>query len=226
MGPGGGTAGPGGGKAGPGGGRKTARGRPRSELARQAILAAAAELLLSRGVTAVSMDEVAELAGVSKATIYRWWPSKETLALEALYEEWADPEREPPDTGNLHADLLALLLPWIVRVGDRPYGRIVGALLTEARTDPTFGAVYRERFVEPRRAKARTIFQRALARGEIPLGADAEAAIDLLYGALYHRLLHGHAPLTQEFAETVVGIVVAGLKGIQEHLSRTDRVRL
>src|SRR5215469_13605817 len=137
--------GPGGGTAGPGGGRKTARGRPRSELARQAILAAAAELLLSRGVTAVSMDEVAELAGVSKATIYRWWPSKETLALEALYEEWASPDREPPDTGTLSADLLALLLPWIERAGDRPYGSIVGALITEARTNPRFGAIYRER---------------------------------------------------------------------------------
>ena len=110
------------------------------------------------------------------------------------------------------------------RAGGRPaFGRIVGARVTEARTDPTFGAAYRERFVEPRRAKARTILHRALARGEIALGTDVEAAIDLLYGALYHRLLHGHAPLTQEFAETVVGIVVAGLKDIQEHLSRTDR---
>lgn len=200
-----------------------ARGRPRSEPARQAILAAAAELLLSRGVTAVSMDAVAGLAGVSKATIYRWWPTKETLALDALYDEWADPDLEPPAAGSLRADLLALLLPWIGRVGDLPYGRIVGALITKAWTDPTFGAAYRERFTEPRRAKARTIFQRALARGEIPLGTDVEAAIDVLYGALYHRLLDAHAPLTQEFAETVVGIVVAGLKGIQEHLSRTDR---
>jgi AcrR family transcriptional regulator len=198
------------------------RGRPRSEPARQAILTAAAELLLSQGVTAVSMDAVAELAGVSKATIYRWWPSKETLALDVLYEEWASPDREPPDTGTLRGDLLALLLPWIERAGDRPYGSIVGALITEARTDPRFGAVYRERFVEPRRAQARTIFQRAMARDEIPLGTDVEAAIDVLYGALYHRLLHGHAPLTQEFAETVVGIVVAGLGGIQEHLSRTN----
>ena len=142
-----------------------ARGRPRSEPARQAILAAAAELLLERGVTAVSMDAVAELAGVSKATIYRWWPKKEMLALDALYEQWADPRREAPDTGTLRGDLLELLVPWIARVSDRPYGRIVGALITEARSDPRFGAVYRERFIEPRRALARTVFQRALARG-------------------------------------------------------------
>ena len=64
------------------------RGRPRSERARKAILEAAAELLLARPLEAVSMDAVAERAGVSKATIYRWWPTKETLALDALFREW------------------------------------------------------------------------------------------------------------------------------------------
>jgi AcrR family transcriptional regulator len=190
-----------------------ARGRPRSEPARQAILAAAADLLLTRGLAAVSMDTVAAQAGVSKATIYRWWPTKETLALDALYEELSEPNAEPPDTGTLPGDLLALLLGFMDRVGDRPFSRIIGALVTEAGTDPVFGKLYRERYVEPRRAQARAIFQRAAGRGEIAVGTDVEAAIDLLYGALYHRLLHGHAPLTQEFVETVVGIVVAGIGG-------------
>ncbi len=74
------------------------RGRPRSEKAQKAILAAAAELLLEPGLGAVSMDAVAARAGVSKATIYRWWPTKETLALDALHNEWAS---VPPaqDTG-------------------------------------------------------------------------------------------------------------------------------
>jgi AcrR family transcriptional regulator len=170
-------------------------------------------LLLTRGLAAVSMDAVAARAGVSKATIYRWWPTKETLALDALYEQLTEPSPEPPDTGTLRGDLLALLLGWIERVGDRPFGRVIGALITEAATDPVFGKLYRERYVEPRRAQARTIFARAMGRGEITMGTDVEAVIDLLYGALYHRLLHGHAPLTQEFVETVVGIVVAGIGG-------------
>src|SRR5580658_807520 len=82
------------------------RGRPRSERARQAILASAAELLLARGLAAVSMDAVAERAGVSKATIYRWWPSKETLALDALYNEWAAVQPRTRSTGTLRGDLL------------------------------------------------------------------------------------------------------------------------
>src|SRR5947209_19907530 len=87
------------------------RGRPRSEKARLAILEAAAELLLARGLSAVSMDTVAERAGVSKATIYRWWPTKETLALDALYNEWAAVRPPARDTGSLPGDLLSLPRP-------------------------------------------------------------------------------------------------------------------
>jgi len=191
-----------------------ARGRPRSELARRAVLAAATELLLTRGLDAVSMDAVAARAGVSKATIYRWWPTKETLALDALYSQLSEPTPEPPDTGALRGDLTELLAGWIERVSGRPFGRVLGALIAEAATDPVFGALYRERYVEPRRAQARLLFQRAIARGEISARTDVEAAVDLVYGPLYHRLLHGHAPLTQEFAASVVDVVVAGLGGI------------
>lgn len=187
------------------------RGRPRSEPARQAILAAATDLMLARGMPAVSVDAIADRAGVSKATIYRWWPTKETLALDALYEQLAEPFPDPPDTGTLRGDLGALLGDWTGRVRGRPYGRVIGTLLTEAATDAAFGELYRERFVEPRRAQARAIFARAIARGEISADADVEAAIDILYGPLYHRLLHGHAPLSADFARHVVDIVTRGL---------------
>ena len=76
-------------------------GRPRSEKARTAILQAATDLLLAHGLAGVSMDTVAERAGVSKATIYRWWRSKELLALDALYEESAASQPRQPDTGTL-----------------------------------------------------------------------------------------------------------------------------
>jgi AcrR family transcriptional regulator len=188
------------------------RGRPRSERARTAILEAASELLLARGLSAVSMDAVAERAGVSKATIYRWWPTKETLALDALYTEWAAARPHPRDTGSLRGDLLSLLRPWARLAGSRPYGRVVAALLTEAQTDPVFAAEYRERFVEPRRQQAREIFRRAIERGEIPADTKVEVALDLLYGPLYHRLLHGHAPLNDRFVHEVIDMVLDGVR--------------
>ena len=188
------------------------RGRPRSERARTAILEAASELLLARGLSAVSMDAVAERAGVSKATIYRWWPTKETLALDALYTEWAAARPHPRDTGSLRGDLLSLLRPWARLAGSRPYGRVVAALLTEAQTDPAFATEYRERFVEPRRQQAREIFRRAIERGEIPADTKVEVALDLLYGPLYHRLLHGHAPLNDRFVREVIDMVLDGVR--------------
>src|SRR5690349_24973981 len=95
------------------------RGRPRSEKAHKAVLDAAAELLLARGPSAVSMDAVAERAGVSKATIYRWWPTKESLALDALFTEWSAVSPYSRDTGTLRGDLLALLRPWARLISSR-----------------------------------------------------------------------------------------------------------
>lgn len=197
--------------------RAPLRGRPRSEKAHKAILDAAAELLLARGLSAVSMDAVAERAGVSKATIYRWWPTKETLALDALYTEWAAVQPYPCDTGSLRGDLLALLRPWTRLVRSRPYARVITALLTEVHTDPEFATEYTRRLVEPRRDQARAVFRRAIERGGIPASTDIEVAVDLVYGPLWHRLLHGHAPLNDRFTQHVVDMA---LDGIQPDLAK------
>jgi AcrR family transcriptional regulator len=186
------------------------RGRPRSEKARHAILEAAAELLLSRGLGAVSMDAVAETAGVSKATIYRWWPSKEMLALDALLD-WAGASAPARDTGALRGDLLALVRPWVREIRRQPFGRVIAALVTEALSDPQFAEAYRTRFVEPRREAMRAALARAIERGEAPADLDVEVAVDLIYGPLYHRLLHGHAPLSARFGEAVVDMALAGI---------------
>ncbi len=188
------------------------RGRPRSETAHKAVLAAAAELLLDHGLHAVSMDAVAERAGVSKATIYRWWPKKEILALDMLFTQWAAVTPQRYESGALRSDLVALLLAWTRLVTSRPYGRVAAALLTEARTDPAFSAEYQRRILEPRRDQARMIFADAVARGEISGETKVEVAIDLLYGPLYHRLLHGHAPLDDEFVDDIVDMVLRGIQ--------------
>ena len=200
--------------SGPAPGTGTGRGRPRSQAAHKAILDAAAQLLLAKGLSAVSMDAVAERAGVSKATIYRWWPTKETLALDALYTEWAAAAPAPRDTGSLRKDLLALLRPWarLAADKDKPYGRVIAALLTEAQTDPKFADEYHSRVLEPRRAEARAVLQRAVDRGEIAPTTRIEVALDLLYGPIYHRLLHGHAPVNDRFVRDVIDMVLTGLQ--------------
>ncbi len=186
------------------------RGRPRSQAARKAILAAAGELLLERGLNSISMDAVAERAGASKATIYRWWPSKELLALDALFSEWEPTRPSTHDTGTLAGDLYALIRPWTRQLASKPYARVIAALITKALDDPEFAQEYHARFVQPRRDQARAIFARAIDRDEVPRGTDIEAALDLLYGPIYHRILHGHAKITDRFTRTVADYVAAG----------------
>jgi AcrR family transcriptional regulator len=185
------------------------RGRPRSEKARKAILAAAMELLLDHGLHAMSMDDVARDAGVSKATIYRWWPSKERLALDTLAAEWeSTPSASRRETGDLRGDLLARFRPWVRQLNSKPFARVVGGLVAEAQTNPEFGKLYREQFVQPRRDATRELLLQARDRREIAADTDLEVTLDLLYGPIYHRLLHGHAPLTERFAQQVIDSVV------------------
>jgi AcrR family transcriptional regulator len=166
--------------------------------------------VLEQGDVRVSMDAVAEHAGVSKATIYRWWPSKEMLVLDAL-QDWVAAGVVARDTGSLRGDLHALVLPWVGQIRGRAFARVISALIAEAQLNPEFADAYQSHFINLRREPARTAMARAIARGDVSEDVDVEAAIDLVYGPIYHRLLHGHAPLTQRFATTVVDLAVAGI---------------
>ena len=200
--------------------KQSRRGRPRSAKARDAILDATGELVLAHGLEAVSMDAVAEQAGASKATIYRWWTTKESLVLDALYREWDTARDSTHDTGSLQGDLLSLLLPWTRRITTRPYGGVIAALLAKAASDPGFRERYHERFLEPRRAAAGALFKRAIGRGEIPADISIDLALDLIYGPLYHRLLHGHGALSEQFVKDVIDAALTGAVASERKLTK------
>ena len=187
------------------------RGRPRSERSRQAIVRAASELVVERDLSEITMDALAERAQASKATIYRWWPSKELLVLDALRSAWDAAIPDAIDTGSLAEDLRALILPWTQELATKSFGRVITAFISRAQVDPDFAREYRAHFVGPRREPARRALERSIERGEIRADIDLEAALDLLYGPFYHRLLHGHAPITEGFATTIIGYVLLAL---------------
>jgi AcrR family transcriptional regulator len=188
----------------------TGRGRPRSKQAEEAILAATAQLLEEKGFKALTIEDVAVRAGVGKATIYRWWQSKGTLAFDAFSAEFL--ARQPlPDTGSLHGDFLAALRGWIRSVKGTPTGKTLVELVAEVQRDPALAAIWRDRFIGPVRDHHRVMVQRAIARGEVPSTTNTEVALDLLFGPAYHRLLQTHLPLTDRFARDVVSVVVGGL---------------
>ena len=190
---------------------KKERGRPRSRQTNKAILKAAAEIVIASGLAEMTIEGVAERAGVGKASIYRRWPTKGALAFEAVVD--AILAAEPtPDTGSLEGDLRRVAESWIRLSNARRGGRTVAHFIAEIQSDPELAVAWRERFVNRIRKERRPIIERAIARGEIPAGSDRELIMDVLYGPLYHRYLNGHLPLDESFARGVARIVAAAAK--------------
>jgi AcrR family transcriptional regulator len=193
------------------GGGGAQRGRPRSQEADRAILTATAELLADRGLSAMSIEEVAARAGVGKTTIYRRWPSKGLLALDAFVTSFR--EAQPPnDTGTLRGDLLAALHAWVRAVTQTPMGRMLTSLIAEAQHDPELRGAWRDRVLEPLRVQHRIMLDRAIERGEIPASVDRDVVLDLFFGAAEHRLLLGHLPMTDDFIGQVVDVILDGIQ--------------
>jgi AcrR family transcriptional regulator len=175
-------------------------GRPRSERARRAILAATLELAAAHGPRGLNMDAIAKRAGVSKETLYRWWPSKTELVLEALAERGE--ETIPlPDTGSLAGDLRAFLRATVAST-DPTTQRLLRALAAEAATDTSTAGLIRDRFLARRRAALNELLLRAVTRSELTR-ADAAIALDLVYGSLWYRLIFDIAPLDNNWADNV-----------------------
>ena len=192
--------------------RRQGPGRPRSERSRKSILAAAASLLHKQGLRDMSIEAVAARAGVSKKTIYRWWPSKGVLALDAIYVEWSRARGAVPNRGTLQADLRSRMRATAHVLNSPTLGSALASLIAEAQADPELAGAYTEHVLEPLRAQVRVILERAIDRGEVPEDIDLDAAVDLLQGPLYLRLLHTHAPLDQRFADTIVRLATHGLQ--------------
>ena len=190
-----------------------ARGRHRSLEAEAAILKATLHLLVRQPLRKVTTDAIARRAGVSKATIYKWWPNKSMVALDAYLAGMSE-QVPTPDTGSAELDF-TLQLKSVVAFYTSPLGRIFGQFLAEGQSDPKFLALFRERFLSVRRDAARVMWQRGLDRGEIRAGIDSEMVLDLVYGPLVFRLLAGHGPLDDHEAETIVAVVFGGLRKSQ-----------
>lgn len=186
------------------------RGRPLSRQTDQAILDATRGLLAERGLAEFSLEDIAARARVSKASIYRRWPSKGTLAFDAFMSQFLDTQ-PTPDTGRLDDDLRAALRNWVRTVDGTTEGRTLRGLIAEVQRDPALATAWRQRFVDPVRASHLAMTERAMARGELRADADANLLLDLLFGPAYHRLLQGHLPLDDAFIDGAVGAITAAV---------------
>jgi AcrR family transcriptional regulator len=185
-------------------------GRPRSERARRAILQAANELLESEGFAAVTVEAIAERAGVSKATIYRWWPNRAAVVMDGFLSIVSS-EVPFPHTGHAREDI-RIHMRRLAEAFSGKIGRTVAALIAEGQSDPELAEALRSRWLSVRRTEAKKILELGIERGELREDIDQEVAVDVLYGPIYYRMLVGHAPLDDDFADALADHVFGGLR--------------
>lgn len=185
----------------------------RSERSRRATLDAALELCTERGYGRVTVEAIAARAGVSKKTIYRWWPSKGAVLLEAFAEVFVN-ATPFVDTGDIDADLRTHVTGAVKLLSTPPYGPAYAGILTELHHDDVLGRAVREDVVGPRFEAAVGRMRRAQEQGQIPAGADLPLAVEMLYGPVYYRLVLRKPPQDEETVAALVAHVLRSLRAV------------
>lgn len=186
------------------------RGRPRSEHSRRAIIDAAGELMLEGGLSAASMEAIAARAGVSKATIYKWWPSRGAVALDGFLDRVQHSIAIPEGAGTVEA--LEFQVNELVKLyRDTGSGAIMRVIASQVESDPELARAFRERWLAPRRAVAVEVLRGGIDRGDIRADIDIDVAMDQLWAPLYYRLIFGHAPLGPDLAHVLVAQLLRGI---------------
>jgi AcrR family transcriptional regulator len=183
-------------------------GRPRSEEAHQAILNATLELLVEVGFSALTVEGVASRAGVGKATIYRRWPSKLPLVVEAFGQL---PGFEDFDTGDLAEDLKKMLRGYLDVFNSTPLSAVLPSLAGERTHNPELSQLF-EPVSKDRRRPLVKAFERAVARGEVPADLDLDLAADLVVGPIAVALFFKGGRLNQKMVGPMVDLALAGIR--------------
>ena len=183
-------------------------GRPRSEEAHRAILEATLALLVDVGYSGLTVEGVAQRAGVGKATIYRRWPSKLPLVIEAFRQL---PGLEEADTGDLATDLEQMLKSYLRTYHQTPLGAVVPSLAGELPHNPELMELFAP-VVKARRQPLLRALERAVARGEIPADLDLDLAADLIFGPITVRTFFTRAKLGPRIVRPIVEMALEGIR--------------
>ncbi|MER7761934.1 TetR/AcrR family transcriptional regulator [Streptomyces sp. NPDC097619] len=194
---------------------KTPDASRRNERSRRAILDAALALVGEVGYNKLTIEAIAARAGVGKQTIYRWWPSKAAVLLDASLALAGDADQEGgwaglPDTGDLAADLKLVLRATVDELTQEKYDAPTRALTAAGATDPALGEQFTRRLLEPQLALYEDRLRTAREAGTLRAEADLRLVAELLVGPLMHRWLLRTAPLDHAYADALVDHVLRG----------------
>lgn len=183
--------------------------RPRSAEARSRVLAAASELMASRGVSSLTIDEVATRSGVAKTTIYRHWPERTSLIVDAVNAQLE--HVGTPDTGSLRGDIMAFFTGMIRTDLSGHVGDIMPCLIEAAGRDEEMANLL-ERIGSPRRRVIETLLERAIARGEVEQKTELDALVGVIVGPILYQKLIRRQTLTTEYVSACLDVVLTGLQ--------------
>ncbi len=187
-------------------------GRPRSEKTKEAILTAAYDMLLEYDFHTVTVDGIAEKAGVSKATIYKWWPNKAAVMLDGFFAA-TESMLEIPDTGSAEEDLFQQVNN-LAQFLTGSKGKAIAEIIAEGQFDKNVAEEYRTRYFNPRRLISRKILERGVTRGELRRDMDVDLSIDLIFAPVFYRLLITGEPVDPDFVKRLIACAFDGLGAV------------
>ena len=185
------------------------KGRPRSDKAHRAILVATLSQISKTGFRALSVDAIAAQAGVGKTTIYRRWPNKAAVVMDAFLDLISPGTEFPADKNALKRIQMQLRLQ--AKFFRGKYGKLIKAIVGEAQFDPELAEAFHDRWIIPRRQMVRDVLEQAVKQKLLRANLDFEATIDLFYGPFYYRLMIETAPISDKFADEVYSSLIRGL---------------
>lgn len=184
-------------------------GRPRSEGTKKAILSASYDLLLEIGFKAITVEGIAERAGVSKATIYKWWSGKAAVVLDGFFDA-TEEQLQIPDTGSAREDIF-IQANTLAAFLTSEKGRVITEFIAEGQFDKNIADEYRSRYFKPRRLIARQILERGILRGEIRKNIDIELTVDLIFAPIFYRLLAVGGSLDTSYIKNIISLAFEGI---------------
>ncbi|MCU1260853.1 MAG: Transcriptional regulator, TetR family [Bryobacterales bacterium] len=193
------------------------KGRPRDQHADTKILEAALRLLERHGFRAVTLEGIAEEAGVARTTVYRRWPNKAAVVMDAFLTQVAPGIAFPEHP--VAVERLRLQMQLLARAFRQGPGLLIRSLIAEAQFDEELRAAVHHGWIAKRRASAKAIIADAILAGELPNDVNADALLDTLYGGLYYWLLIDHEVLTEAYVDSLFATVL----GPSSHMAQSKR---
>ena len=182
---------------------------PRVLVSRERVLTTTLDLLTETGLGELTIDDISRRSGVAKTTIYRHWPNRSALVIDAC-SRMTDGQQAAPDTGALEGDLKAVLTDIADLLGTARWSSILPSIVDAAEHDPGFAGIH-SRIQHGHAAPLRAALDRAAVRGEIPPAADRDAIAAALLGPLFYRRWFSREQIDAEFVEMIIRSALAGL---------------